>query len=66
MEYQKIINLLGNIPDKVSRFISKKLVKVHDHSEKSYNTNRQIRFKTYMLETLLLKEKILQTEKIGL
>ena len=25
MEYQKITNLLGNIPDKVPRFITKKM-----------------------------------------
>ena len=25
MEYQKIANLLGNIPDKVPRFITKKM-----------------------------------------
>ena len=32
MEYQKIINLLGNIPDKVPRFITKKWIEVHDES----------------------------------
>ena len=30
MEYQMITNLLGNIPDKVSRFITKKWIEVHD------------------------------------
>ena len=29
MEYQKT-NVLGNIPDKVPRFITKKWIKVHD------------------------------------
>ena len=32
MEYQKITNLLGNITDKVSRFITKKWIEVHDQS----------------------------------
>ena len=32
MQYQKIINLLGNMPDKVLRFITKKWIKVHDQS----------------------------------
>ena len=32
MEYKKIANLLGNIPDKVTRFIAKKLIEVHDQS----------------------------------
>ena len=30
MEYQKITNLLANIPDKVARFITKKLIELHD------------------------------------
>ena len=32
MEYQKITNLLGNIPDKVRRFITKKWIEVRDQS----------------------------------
>ena len=51
MEYQKITNLLGNIPDKVHRFITKKWIKVCDQSGKTYNTNKQIRFKTSMLRS---------------
>ena len=51
MEYQKIANLLGNIPDKVPRFITKKWIKVHDQSGETYNTNKQIRFKTSMLRS---------------
>ena len=38
MEYQKITNLLGYIPDKALRFITKKWIEVHDQSGKSYNT----------------------------
>ena len=51
MEYQKITNLLGNLPDKVPRFITKKWIKVHDQSGKIYNTNKQIRFKMSMLRS---------------
>ena len=51
MEYQKITNLLGNIPDKVPRFITKKWIEVHDQSGETYNTNKQIRFKTSMLSS---------------
>ena len=32
MEYQKITNLLGNIPNKVPRFITKKWIEVYDQS----------------------------------
>ena len=49
MEYQKITNLLGNTSDKVSRFITKKWIEVHDQYGDRYNTNKQIRFKTPML-----------------
>ena len=51
MEYQKITNLLGNIPDKLPKFITKKWIEVHDQSGETYNTNKQIRFKTSMLRS---------------
>ena len=51
MEYQKITNPLGNIPDKVSKFITKKWIKVHYQSGETYNTNKQIRSKTSMLRS---------------
>ena len=53
MEYQKIINLLDTTSDNVPRFITKKWVEVHDQSgkgENRYKTNKQIRFKTSMLQ----------------
>ena len=51
MEYQKITHLLGNTSDEVSRFITKKWIEVHDQSGETYNTNKQIRFKTSMLRS---------------
>ena len=51
MEYQNITNLLGSIPDKVPRFITKKWIEVHDQSGGTYSTNKQIRFKTSMLRS---------------
>ena len=51
MEYQKITNLLGNTSDKVPRFITKKRIEVHEQSGGTYNTNKQIRFKTSMLRS---------------
>ena len=70
MEYQKITNLLGNIPDKVRRLITKKWIEVHDQSGETYTTNKQIRFKTSMLrsdlcdysdEYIVVKAKIIVT-----
>ena len=51
MEYQKITNLLGNISDKIPRFITKKWIEFSDQSGGAYNTNKQIRFKTSMLRS---------------
>ena len=54
MEYQKITNLLGNKPDKVPRFITKKSIKVYDQSgnaESRYKPGKQIRFRTPMLRS---------------
>ena len=44
-------NLLSNIPDRVARFITKKWIEVHDQSGGSYSTNKQITFKTSMLQS---------------
>ena len=57
MEYQKIRNLLGNLPDKVPRFITKKRIEVHDQSGETCNTNKQIRFETSVLRSDLCDYK---------
>ena len=36
MEYQKITDFIRNIPNKVSRFITKQWVEVHDKSGGTY------------------------------
>ena len=54
MEYQKITNLLDTTLDEVPRWITKKLVEVHDQSgsaDDRYKPNKQIRFKTSMLRS---------------
>ena len=48
---RKLQNLLGNILDKVPTFIIKKWVEVHDQSGEVYNVNKQVRFKTPMLQS---------------
>ena len=56
MEYQKITNLLGNIPDKVPRFITKKWIEFRDQSstaEDRYKPSKQVTFKTSMLRSYL-------------
>ena len=54
MEYQKITNLLGNIPDKTPRFITKKWIEFYDQSgdaEGRYKPSKQIIFKASMLRS---------------
>ena len=63
MEYQEITNLLGNISDKVPRFITKKWTEVHDQSgtaENRYKPSKQIRFKTSMLRSDLCAYIVVQ------
>ena len=51
MEYQKITNLLGNIPDKVPRFITEKVYDQSGTGENRYKASKQIRFKTSILRS---------------
>ena len=54
MEYQKITNFLDATLDEIPRFITKKWVKLYDHSgsaDDRYKPNKQIRFKTSMLRS---------------
>ena len=53
MEYQKIINLLDKTPNQPSKFRTKNWVEINDESRGTYNTNRQIKFKTTMLKSSL-------------
>ena len=46
MEYQKIINLLGNTSNQLPTFKTKNWVEINDHSRGVYNTNSDIRSKT--------------------
>ena len=46
MEYQNIVNLLDTTSDTAPRFVTKKWIEVHDQSERSYSTNKKIRFNT--------------------
>ena len=50
MEYQKIINLLENIPNEPSKFRTKSCVEINDDLGETYNTKIQIKFKFLMLK----------------
>ena len=53
IEYQKVINLLGNKPNQLSMSRTKNWIEINDQSKKVYNTNSDIRFKTVMLMSSL-------------
>ena len=53
MEYQKIINLLGNTPSQQTKLSSKNWVEINDDAYGTYNTNSQIKFETSMLKSIL-------------
>ena len=50
MEYDKINNLLGSESENLSKFITRKYVKVNSLSN-TYNENKSVRFKTPMLRS---------------
>ena len=53
MEYQKIINLLGNTSDQLSKSKIKNWFEINDESKESYSTRSDIRFKATMLTSSL-------------
>ena len=53
MEYQKLINLLDNKPNQLSKFKTKNCIEINDQSTGVYNVNSDIRFKTTMLKSSL-------------
>ena len=50
MEYQKIINLLGNKPNQPTKFITKNWVEINNDSCGPHHTNSLIKSKTLMLD----------------
>ena len=67
MEYQKIINLLDNTPNQLSKFRTQNWIKINDQSRGAYNTNKDITFKITMLNSCLCyysDEYILVKERI--
>ena len=42
MNYQKIINLLDNVPSQTSKFRTKNWIEMNDETCVTYNTNSQI------------------------
>ena len=53
MEYQKIINLLDNTPNQLTKFRRKNWIEINNDSNGLYNTNSQIKFKTSILRSSL-------------
>ena len=53
IEYQKVIDFLGNRPNQPSKFRTKNSIEEIDDFRRMYNTNSQIKFKTSVLRLIL-------------
>ena len=53
MKYYKVTNLSDNASNQLSKCRAKKWIGISDDSNRTYNTNRQIKFKTAMLKSSL-------------
>ena len=52
MEYQKIANLIDDIPNQPFKFRTRNWVEINDESRGAYNVNSQIKFKTTMSKSV--------------
>ena len=50
MEYQKIINLLDNASNQLSKYKTKNGIEINDQSRGVYNVNSNMRFKTTVFQ----------------
>ena len=55
IEYQKIMNLLNSARNQTAKFKTKNWIEINDESHGTYNTNKEIRFKTSVLRTCFCK-----------
>ena len=53
MEYQKIINLFDNAPNKPTRFWTKNQFEINNDARGTYNNDSQVKFKTSKLKSSL-------------
>ena len=53
MEYQKIANFLNDASNKPSKFRARNWVEINDDIRSAYSPNKQIRFKTAILRSIL-------------
>ena len=58
MEQQKIVNSLNDGSNKPSKFRTKNWVEINDDVRGAYSPNKQIRFKTSILRSRLIKGNI--------
>ena len=53
MEYQKIMNLLDNISNQPTKFMTKNWVEINNDAHRTYKANSQIKSKTSMFKSRL-------------
>ena len=68
MECQKIISLLGNTLNSLTKFRTKNLVEINDDANGTCNTNSQIKFKSSMSksEQSMVRQQIMPIERLYL
>ena len=55
MGYNKITNLLGKVDeDNIPKFTTIKWIEIFDQSNGTYNPNKNIRFKTFLIFLMVL------------
>ena len=53
MEYQKIVNLLDDTTNQLSKFRTRNCVEINDESRGTYNVSSQIKFRTSLIRSNL-------------
>ena len=53
MEYQKISNILNDLSNQPSKFRTRNWFEINDETRGTYSPNKQIKFKTSMLRSIL-------------
>ena len=62
MKYQKIVNLLDTTTNiDLTRFLTKRWIKIYDQSGRNYSFNKEIRIKRPMLNECIVNDLLLLT-----
>ena len=66
MEYQKVINLLGNAQNEPSKFRARNWIEINHKWQGTYNKDKQIKFKTSTIRSGLCDYRMCTYLLVGL